>query len=65
MKVKILLKKEDVIKRFGSNAAAASAIGVTRMAVGLWDVFVPQNSAWAYVTLYPDLPHEIEKKQAA
>jgi len=63
MKIKILLNKEDVVSKFGSQVAAADALGVSKVAVGLWDEFVPQRAAWAYVALYPELPHEIEKAE--
>ena len=51
------------MSKFGSQVAAADALGVSKVAVGLWDEFVLQRAAWAYVSLYPELPHEIEKAE--
>lgn len=40
------MRTDDVVKFFGSKAAVARAIGVTKGAVTNWGEIVPESSIW-------------------
>lgn len=40
------MKKSDVVEHFGSETAAAAALGVTKQAVNGWDEIVPEGIAY-------------------
>ena len=45
------MKKEDVIKFFGSQAEVAAALGISRAAVSQWPDEVPESSAYKIESL--------------
>jgi DNA-binding transcriptional regulator YdaS (Cro superfamily) len=40
------MRKAQVVKHFGGQAATAKAFGVTRSAVAQWKEVVPERIAW-------------------
>lgn len=40
------MKKDDVVKHFGTQAAAAEALGITKQALTSWGPYLPEGVAY-------------------
>ena len=52
---RVLLRKSDVVKKFGNSNRAAGELGLTRQAILQWGRYVPELTARRIMDAFPDL----------